>query len=130
MNAFLIRTSKTKTHTRGILVVEGELFATLEPPWLFNRRNCSSIPAGTYQCHFLSRSNSGRYRNIYHVRDVERRSGILIHNGNIVRHTLGCILIGLKQGKLNGKPAVLNSKSALRKLLRITKRKELKLVVV
>jgi hypothetical protein len=130
MNAFLVRTQRTKEYTRGLLIVGGQMFHTLEPPWRDNRRNVSCIPEGRYSCHFLPRSNSGKYRNIYHVRDVEGRSGILVHNGNIVRHTLGCVLIGMQKGKLNGKPAVLKSFSALKKLMRLTDKGVLKLVIV
>jgi hypothetical protein len=50
------------------------------------------------------------------VQAVPGRTGILIHNGNLVSHTKGCILIGTKSGFLSGKPAVLNSRAAMRKL--------------
>ena len=38
----------------------------------------------------------------------------LAHNGNIVNHSRGCLIIGKRRGTLAGKPAVFNSRTALR----------------
>ena len=104
----------------GAFVINGETFYMLERPWLDNQRNVSCIPTGKYHVTFLPRSASGRYRNVYHVHNVENRSGILIHQGNLVRHSKGCLIIGSKHGALNGEPAVLSSKTALRSLNKLT----------
>ena len=45
--------------------------------------------------------------------DVPGRSGVLIHKGNLVEHSKGCLIIGKRRGMLAGKPAVLNSGTAL-----------------
>jgi len=50
---------------------------------------------------------------------VPERSGILIHNGNLVEHSLGCILIGTRPGKMMGQPAVLNSVTAKNKFAQL-----------
>ena len=113
----LVRDSKTYACTTGLLIVEGKVFYTLERPWLNNGRNVSCIPAGEYEGVYLDRSASGKYKNIYHLRDVPDRSGILIHNGNVVTHTRGCILVGKVRGYLYNMPAVLQSRTALGELV-------------
>ncbi len=129
MNAYLIRTESTNLHTKGFLVVGNEVFRTLEPPWKDNLKNLSCVPRGIYRGVYLPRSASGKYKRVYHIRDVENRSGILIHNGNIVDHTLGCVLLGLKHGKIGRKAAVLNSRSAMARLNRITQQEPINLEI-
>lgn len=117
--AYLFRYEKRDTHTLGVFVVGGQKFYTIERPWLDNRRNISCIPTGTYWVDYLPRSASGKYKKCYHVKSVPNRGGILIHNGNLVRHSKGCIIFGLKPGNLGGQRAVLSSRTALRKLRQI-----------
>lgn len=102
----------------------------LEPPWRHNIRNLSCIPSGTYQVHHLPKSASGRYKDVYHLQDVTGRSGILIHAGNVADHTKGCLIIGKRKGRLAGKRAVLNSRTALTELHGITERKSFKLHIL
>ena len=86
--------------TPGILFVNGAFYCfTLERPWAQNRRNVSCIPEGTYPVEFR-RSGSfalppdhGGPERLY-VRRVPGRSRILIHWGNKIVHTKGCILAG------------------------------------
>lgn len=85
----------------------------MEPPWKDNKQNISCIPPGEYEFVFMPKSSSGRYRNCYHIKGVPGRSEILIHGGNTVANTRGCILPGKRIGRLAGEMAVLNSKSAL-----------------
>lgn len=89
--------------------LEGKQLYTLERPWLNNKPNISCIPPGFYAVKYLEKSASGRYRRCWHVQEVSGRSGILIHAGNYVEDTLGCILPGTSQ---NGS-AVYNSRSAM-----------------
>lgn len=110
----LVRTLRYNSCILSVVLTPEQVFYSLELPWLNNARNRSCIPIGTYQCDYLKKSASGRYRNVYHVTDVPGRSGILIHSGNIASHTKGCILLGTKTGKLSGQPAVLNSRTAMR----------------
>lgn len=109
---FLARTYLPQA-TRGMLFVQDKVFHMLERPWLNNQSNISCIPPGEYVAKFLERSTSGRYRNVYWLQDVPGRGGILIHAGNIIDHTKGCLLIGSKTGMIGNQLAVLNSKSAL-----------------
>lgn len=91
----------------------GKVLRTIERPWKNNERNVSCIPEGRYQVHWLERSASGKYKRVWHVQNVPDRAGILFHAGNLVRHSFGCILMGMKEGRLEGKPAVLSSVAAL-----------------
>lgn len=119
MKVFLIRTERKSTHTLGVLVVGDQRFATIERGWHNNRRNVSCIPEGTYQVDYLATSSSGKYKKCWHVRQVKNRGGILIHNGNLARHSKGCIILGSRAGNLNGNRAVLASKPAMRKLYKL-----------
>lgn len=127
---YLIRDKCSKKATQGILIARGKMFYTLENPWLDNKRNVSCFPSGAYNTNFLKRSASGRYRNVYHVTAVPKRSGILIHAGNITKHTKGCLLVGKKRGTLAGQPAILNSRSAIRKLFKTMGPNPFKLIVI
>ncbi len=109
----LLRDAVSAIAVQGTLVAKGETFHCIERPWLDNRRNESCIPAGTYEVTFLPRSASGKYKNVWHVHDVPGRSGVLIHKGNLVEHSRGCLIIGKRRGWITRKPAVLNSGTAL-----------------
>lgn len=115
----LVRFRQSQTETIGILAAGGHLFYILEPLWRGNQRNVSCIPPGKYRCVFMSRSASGKYKNCYHVQDVPDRTGVLIHAGNVADHTRGCLLPGLKLGKLDNKNAVLSSRKALDKIVQL-----------
>lgn len=130
LDAKLFRFEEKPTHTFGALVIGGKIFYVLERPWLNNKANVSCIPEGKYTAHFLPRSGSGRYTDVYHILPVNGRSGILIHKGNLVSHSLGCLIIGSSVGSLGGKPAVLQSAKALRELNNITDKKSFKLEIM
>ena len=116
--ASLLRILDDGAKTLGVLSANGESFSMLEPPWRDNERGVSCIPVGTYKVDFLPRSGSGKYRNVWWVRDVPGRGGILIHNGVVVDHTEGCLLIGDRHHRFAGKAGVWNSRAALRRLNR------------
>lgn len=72
---------------------------TLELPWLDNEPCFSCIPEGVYPCIWYMSRNFG---GVYLVQNVDGRSGILTHSGNLAgnrklgrkSHSLGCILLG------------------------------------
>ena len=130
LNAKLFRFDEKPTHTFGALVIGGNTFYVLERPWLNNKVNVSCVPEGEYVAHFLPKSGSGRYTNVYHLLPVSGRSGILIHKGNLVSHSLGCLIIGTAIGNLGGKPAVLQSAKALRKLNEVTGKQSFNLEIM
>lgn len=79
--------------TIGLMLVDGKAkYITIEDEWKDNAPNVSCIPIGTYSC---KKRRSHRFnRELWEVLDVPGRTGILIHNGNSVKDTFGCILIG------------------------------------
>ena len=110
---YLVRFERTDQYTLGALFNRGLEVLVLEPPWKDNQPNVSCVPIGVYQCALR---RSPRFGLRYWVKDVPGRSWILVHSGNVVRHTKGCLLPGLKAGYLKGQRAVLNSKAAVRRL--------------
>lgn len=91
-----------KGGTLGKLILpSGFTICSLERPWLNNKTNVSCIPEGIYHCKWIERSASGKYKKVWHVQNVPGRSGILFHVGNYIRHTLGCILPGMRHNNLS-----------------------------
>ncbi len=128
--AYLLRQFKSNLVTLGYLFIGGEVFRTLERPWKNNARNISCIPPGTYHTTYLPRSASGKYKKVFHVREVPGRGGILIHNGNLVSHTKGCILLGTRVGNLGGEKAVLSSRIAMREFNKVANKQDFELEVI
>ena len=127
-NVILIRDETGPQGTFGRLKVMETGFTcyTAELPWLDNARGKSCIPEGTYGATYMARSASGKFKEVYHLHEVEGRSGILLHAGNYAgdkdkgfeAHSDGCILIGQLRGVLDGQQAVLASRAALRALVK------------
>ena len=63
---------------------------TLEPPTTGVKHPC--IPVGEYLVNLVWSPKFKSYKP--RLEDVPNRSGILIHSGNSVKDTLGCILVG------------------------------------
>lgn len=109
------RLEKTENCTRGILLLNGLIeCATLELPWRNNETDISCIPEGKYTA---KRHVSPKFKECFSVQNVEGRTNILIHAGNTTDDTSGCIIVGSSYGELKNKPAVLDSRKALDKLL-------------
>lgn len=64
------------------------------------------IPAGTYELETRKSPSFGR-RMVY-LKDVPHRRNIMIHEGNLVSETNGCILLGLRDGLI-----LINSRNAV-----------------
>jgi hypothetical protein len=128
--ATLLRDEIRSEVIRGSLSIADKTFQILERPWKHNQRNESCIPAGDYLAVFLPQTDSGKYQNIYQLQSVPGRSDILIHAGNLVEHSRGCLLIGMSRGTQDGKPAVLDSLAALAALLEITQRQNFWLKII
>ena len=84
--------------TVGDLEVNGKIVAnTLEPKYIDLRTEAkvpshTAIPEGRYE---LLRQYSPKFRQMrYFLRDVPLFSGVMIHEGNYVWDTRGCILVG------------------------------------
>lgn len=112
----LVRVATSDKGTFGVLTQDGlPLCVTCEDPWNDNKRGVSCIPAGEYDVHRHNweRSNNYKYKQCWHVVAVPGRSAILIHAGNTIQDTRGCILVGNRYGTLGDLPAVLSSRDTL-----------------
>ena len=107
---------ETDAHaTHGVLVAPGLApIATLERPWLDDQLYVSCLRAGDYP---LPIHDSPRFGRCLLLRHTAPRSHILIHAGNRVRDTEGCILVGAWRSLLKGEAAVLRSRRARDRLL-------------
>lgn len=104
-------------------------FYTLERKWDNNKKNESCIPEGKYT---VIPNNTLAHPDSYRLPDVKGRTGILIHSGNFIHHSLGCILIGMNRIDLDkdGLPDVSSSKRAMDMLYKFVGRKEFELSIV
>ncbi|WP_321276938.1 DUF5675 family protein [Thiomicrorhabdus indica] len=135
----LYRGASTDQGTAGVLMHLGKRVCYfMELPDRSNKPNLSRIPAGKYLCKYLPRSASGKYKDVYHVVNVPKRSGILQHSGNVAgdktlgykTHSWGCQLPALRLGKLYGQLAGLASRAALHKLHSVTGRSDFYLEIL
>lgn len=116
-----------RTYDRGFTIgalsddkgrLDNTTIYTLELPNINNQRFVSCIPEGEY---ILKKHISPKFGKCFKVFDnngideVCDRSNILVHSGNVVNDTLGCILVGLDKRK----DCVLDSRKALRLLMDI-----------
>ena len=97
INLLLIRDTFSDKSTIGELFLNGERMCdTLENPWLDNQRNISCIPEGEYKVRLrLPRESATREYIHLLIKDVPNRDFILVHRGNFVSQTRGCVLVGL-----------------------------------
>ncbi len=100
--------------TFGELLRDGKRIAvTCELPWRENEHGKSCIPGGSYLC---TPHNGTRFKNVWELNGVPDRSAILIHQGNTIKDTDGCILVGRAFGNVHGLEAVVESVVTLDKL--------------
>ena len=132
----LLRTANLSDATRGRLETDDGAFVcfTLEEPWRdangdgIGDRSVSRIPAGTFRV--FRRWSESRHREMFEVGRVPGRAAILIHSGNTVADTEGCILVGQQEGELDGVPAVLKSKPAFEAFMSAHPEAEFSLTVI
>lgn len=103
MIAFLSRKYEEKQTTGHLCLFDGDELIfdckTLEPPWLFNLKNKSCIYESTF---LVEKHNSPTYGLCLKIQNVKGRSDILIHWGNYVDNTDGCLLVGRYFKDING----------------------------
>lgn len=110
MKLILTRFAYTDMGVFGRITVDGVDLYTVERPWLGNAASISCIPNGTYKCK--PRWYSGGGYDAVEVLDVPNRTHILMHIGNTMFDSAGCILINSKLGWVNGMWAGQGSKNA------------------
>lgn len=121
MYAHLIRTESNATFTTGTMSFytdsRSPMFSvrTLERPWLNNMRKISCIPNGLY---LVTKRYSLRHGHHFLIQNVKNRDSILIHRGNYVHQSEGCILVGMGLQNYNGfkNSATLASRQAIEKM--------------
>lgn len=108
---FLRRTATNPKGTLGILSKDGKaLCCTCEELWRENARRVSCIPAGRYR---VVKRVSPKHGHHWHVLDVPGRDMILIHAGNTIHDTEGCILVGKNFTIIDGLPGVADSRKTM-----------------
>ena len=80
--------------TQGVLFnQDGEFICyTLELPYNFNQVSKSCIKAETYR---VGKHDGNKFKDCFILMNVEGRTYILIHAGNKIGNTYGCILVGM-----------------------------------
>lgn len=139
MQVQLVRHAYLPDVTLGRLYVDSLTLATLEEPWIENpfgpggqrreglkRESC--VPDGAYE---LRPHNTPKHPHVWALHNPTLgvwhhatppglpygRSAILIHTGNSVIDIEGCLLVGLRHGRVqSGMDAVLESRAALAQL--------------
>ena len=113
--------------TFGVLIYKNKpVCVTCEDPWNDNKTGVSCIPFGEYKAspHF-----GEKYKDVWILNGVKGRSAILIHNGNTIKDTQGCILVGEYFTDFSGNPGIANSRLTLDKLRKLLP-KEFNLVII
>lgn len=123
-NVYIYRFEESDQGIKSRLYTDiGFMCKVLELPWRNNKRNISCIPEGKYRAVPYTSTKLGR---CYHIQDVENRTWILTHSGNLAgdrnlgwqTHSWGCLLLGQSFGRIKNKygnfqKAVLNSRYTL-----------------
>ena len=106
------------TGTLGELILDGKIICqTLERPWKDNTPEISCIPTGEYLC---KRVNSPKFGETFEITNVPNRTHILMHSGNYVTESLGCVLLGMISDR-SSSYKIFKSKIARDKLMEIMK---------
>lgn len=124
-NSLILYRTYYETGTHGELVFpDGEVLFTLENPWLDNKRHESCVPEGTYSLLFresplVSRLTMNDHTFSYELMNVEGRSNIIFHQGNYVKNTDGCILLGNRLDFQYTTPVVWQSRPTFDKFIQM-----------
>ena len=90
---------------------------TLEPKWRDLKtqqkvKGQTAIPEGEYK--IVMSPSSKFHRNMPYLKNVPQFEGIMIHPGNTVKDTMGCILVGTKNSSW-----LANSRATFEKIMKI-----------
>jgi len=105
----------------------GEVFYTIERPWLNNEAYVSCIPDGVYTLEkrhspVVHRTSGGAYQEGWEVTDVPGRTFIMLHPANWMDDLAGCIGVGKRYAVTQNKkaqwvPSVLDSRAAFKEVM-------------
>jgi hypothetical protein len=114
----LVRLEVGEDGAFGVLVVDGQLFATCERTFTEpGGQQRVVIPVGRWLCK-RAMYNKGGYRTFEII--VPGHDEVKFHRGNVELHSLGCVLVGSSFGEIGGRPAVLDSATAWRRFDELT----------
>lgn len=121
MNLTLTRIHFLEDCIIGELKVGERKYFTLERAWHGNRQNISCIPEGDYNFlpHAWAENAPNKFKKVWHIQNVPMRSYILLHAGNSIADTMGCILVGNGVNIRDNTGALLDSKNAINELREI-----------
>lgn len=132
----LRRTETDDLGTFGVLTLpSGTQLYSGELPWRKNKVGKSCIPAGTYNCVWVT---TPRFPDgVYEIKDVKGRTAVEIHAGNYCgdadkgykTNVQGCVLPGRAIGEIAGQKAVLSSRDALNTLVEELERESFQIVI-
>lgn len=128
----LVRVRSNETGVLGELILpNGEMIFSLEPPDNDNKPSIACIPLGSYHC---KRDKTGKHQ-YYAVQDVPDRSAIEIHIANYYinpktkkQELHGCIALGMQCNVANPF-AVWNSRTACNLLLDVMEEQDFSLII-
>lgn len=103
--------------TFGVMLICQQTFCcTIELPDRDNANDISRIPAGVYSC---KKQQSARFGAVFEIMSVPDRSDIVIHIGNTIKDTRGCILLGRSFGWIGNNRAILHSAETFSEFMHI-----------
>ena len=114
----LLRYGSTPMGTFGeITLPDGTTLKTCEREWQGNKRGRSCIPQGIYTLRkrrspVVERTSRGSHSEGWEVTGVPGRTYIMLHPGNTISDSDGCILPGKGLGFVSGHWAVTSSQHA------------------
>lgn len=76
------------------MLVAGKKYYTIERVWNDNKVNESCIPQGSYDLIPHGWNGGFKFEKVWRFVEVKGRTAILIHAGNTVEDTTGCVLVG------------------------------------
>lgn len=106
----VVRFAYTPFGTFSSMAVGPLKLFTCEDPWKNNERDVSCIPIGEYAMRWYQSDKFGRVPLLL---GVPERDDILIHVGNTIADTRGCILPGLEFGPVTDRLGVWQSSNAM-----------------
>lgn len=98
MKVFLDRTGEKDVTWGKLTLPSGTVLHTLELVNMQNKPFVSCIPVGTYN---VVPYKSKKFGEVYMLENVPDRAAILMHAGNYIGDTQGCILVAMRKGKSN-----------------------------
>lgn len=126
-NLFLKRIATSDLGTFGVFCLGSiPVCLSCELPWKDNQNEISCIPVGSYLCEPW---DSEQHPISYRLIEVPNRKDVLIHPGNSIANSRGCILPGTSFDPIGGVPGVWHSMTAMKELRDLLGKNEFGLLI-